>query len=294
MKIIPPVVITDAMLVSSSIPETDHPPWTAGTTYTVGQRCMLVATHSVYQRLVAGASAASPDTDSANWKRVGPTNRWCMFDGATGTLSTATDTLSVTIAPGLVSALALLDVSANSVDVAMHNGGELVYAKTVDLNTGIGVFDAYSYCFAPIVTKRTLVLTDLPPFSGAQITITLNGQGAVAVGTCAVGTLFDMGQTLYGIGTGLIDYSKKDTDEFGVTTLVKRANAKRITVPFVVEAWRGDEVMRRMADLLGTAVVWIGSTRNDSTLVYGYAMDTQATIKYSQTWECTTTINGLT
>lgn len=293
MQFITPTAITDAKLVSSSLPETDYPAWAAATAYSVGTRVVHAATHSVYQRLVAGTTAGSPDVDVANWQRVGPTNRWAMFDRATGTLSTSGTTMTFTLAPGLVRAIALLDVTANSVTVVMTNAGIEVYRREVNLNTGYGVNDWYTYFFSEVVLKRTVVLTDLPPFGEAQITVTLNGTGSTAVGTVVVGSLFNLGGTRAGMQFGLLDYSVKSTDAFGVTTLVERAYAKRMTVPVAILTPNVDEAARRLALIRATPVVWIGAARFDQSIVYGFAKDWSIDMAYDQVSFCSLTIEGL-
>lgn len=295
MKIITPVTITDAMLVSSSIPETDEPAWNAATNYAEGARCMraVAGVHGVFQRLVAGVTATAPENDLTNWQRVGPTSRWAMFDRATGTLSRGTDTISVTIAPGLVRAIALLDLTGTSVTVTMTNGGATVYSRTVGLNAGDGVVDWDTYFFSDIVLKRTAVLTDLPPYSGGQITITLNGSGEVSIGTVAVGTVFEVGGARTGIGLGIIDYSKKTTDDFGTTTLTERAFANRMTVPLILERKRVDEVARRLALLRATPVVFIGTTLFDQSVVYGFYKDWSIDVQHREISYCSMTIEGL-
>lgn len=293
MKIITPVTINDAMLVASSLPETDHPAWSAATSYAVGDRVVLASTHSIYQRLTAGASSPSPSVDQANWARVGPTNRWAMFDRATGTRSSATDSLTVTIAPGMVRGLALLDVIGNGVTVTVVNAGLAVYTKTVSLNTGYGVASWDAYFFADIVRKDTVVLTDIPPYSGGQITVTVNGSGPVSVGTVAAGSVLELGASRHGMSLGIIDYSVKSTDAYGATTVTQRAYAKRMTVPIVVKAYDVDEAARRLALIRATPVVWIASTTYDQSVIYGFYKDWSVDVAYPTFSHCSLTIEGL-
>lgn len=294
MQFITPVTIGEAQLVSSSLDESEHPAWNGATVYAVGDRVVYVATHSVYQRTAAGSSPGAPPADPANWVRVGPTNKWAMFDRATGTVSRAATSFTFTIAPGMVRALALLDLNANSVTVTMRNGADVVYTRTVSLNTGYGVLDWLSYFFAPIVLKRTMVLTDLPPYSGGEIEITVEGGASTELGTVVVGDLFTVGITEYGVGLGMRDYSRKQTDDFGVTTVVERSFAKRMTVPVAVRTVDTDEVVRRLQLIRATPVVWIGSPKFDQSVIYGFFNDWSVDIAYDQISNCSLTIEGLT
>lgn len=270
MKFITPVLIDDAKLISSSISEADYAAWNAGTSYAVDTRVIRVATHSVYQRLVAGTTSTPPESDPTNWVRVGPTNRWKMFDQAVGSVSTDTSSMTVVIAPGLVRGLALLDVTGNSVTVTMTSGATTVYSKTINLNAGDGVIDAYTYCFSPIILRRTVVLTDLPPYASGHISITVNGTGTVGIGTVAVGALTEVGGTRLGATLEIIDYSKKSTDEFGITTVVERPFARKLTLPVWVDRFKVDELVRQLELLRATAIVCIGTDVYDKSVVYGF------------------------
>lgn len=295
MKIIKPVAITAAKLVSSSISENDHAAWSASTAYAKGERVILTSTHSIYQRLEAGTSAGSPDVDPENWQRVGPTNRWAMFDRAVGSLSTATDTISVTLAPGIVRALALVDVAAAEATVTMTDGSDTVYTRTVDLRDESNVIDWESYFFGDFLVRKTVMtLTDLPPYLHGQVTITLNGSGPVSVGTVAVGSLFNLGVTVHGMSLGIIDYSVKSTDAFGVTSVVERAWAKRMTAQVVLDTSRVDEVHRQLAATRAVPAVWIGGDRFDQSVIYGFFKDWSIDVAYATTSYCSLTIEGLT
>lgn len=293
MKLIPPVQISDAMLISSSIAETDYPAWVSGSSYAQDALCMRSSTHSVYQRLTAGAGTTPPESDPINWIRNGPTNRWAAFDQAVGTASTGTDSISFTVAPGIVSAMALLDLVGNEVTVVMTDGATEVYRKVIDLNSNTNVIDAYTYCFEPILMRTTGVLLDLPPVASGHITVHVDGDGPVGIGTFAVGAAFDMGETRFGVELGLIDYSVKTTDKFGTTTFSERPIADRMTVPFVVRNTNLDNVMRMLKSRRTKPSVWIGATKFDSTVIYGLARDARPLINYSTVTECTVTIEGL-
>lgn len=294
MQIITPVQITDATLVSSSLSEADHPAWNAGTAYVVGDRVIRVATHSVYQRIVAGTTATAPELDATNWQRVGPTNRWAMFDKATGTVSAGATSMTFTIAPGLVRGLALIDITGNSVTVEMTAASEVVFSRTVELISGeAGISDWFSYFFSGFVQKRTVIITDLPPYAEGQITVTVDGGSVIGLGTVAVGSLFDLGGTRYGLQLGMLDYSIKTTDAFGATTLTERAFAKRMTVPIVIRSGDVDEVARRLQLIRATPVVWLGTTRYDQSVVYGFFKDWSIDIAYDQISYGSLTIEGL-
>lgn len=50
MKLIQPTTVTDAILTSSNVPETDYAAWVNSTSYTIGQKVIVVATHKNMRR----------------------------------------------------------------------------------------------------------------------------------------------------------------------------------------------------------------------------------------------------
>ena len=294
MQFITPVQITDAMLVASSIPEADYAAWNAATSYAEGDLVIRASTHRVYQRLApGGTTATAPELDPTNWVEVAPTNRWAMFDQATGTVSEAAGEIAFTIAPGKVRGLALMDLNASSVTVEMVSGAFTVFSRTVSLGADYGVVDWFSYFFGDIVTKRTMVITDLPPYSDGEITVTITGGTQTQVGTVAVGSLFDLGMTLHGLALGVLDYSSKQTSAFGVTTVYQRPYAKRMEARVVMKTWEVDEAARRLQLIRAMPVVWIGGVRFDQSVVYGFLKDWAIDIAYADTSNLTLTIEGL-
>ena len=64
--------------------------------------------------------------------------------------------------------------------------------------------------------------------------------------------------TQYNTRLGIRDYSRKDTDEFGNTRLVKRANAKRTSLPLFLRPSRLDSVREILARMHGLPALWLG------------------------------------
>ena len=80
MKNISPNGITDAMLISSDIPETDYAAYNAATTYVGGDRCIDTARHKIYESLPSsGIELLTLDVAPAvpwlpNWTLTGQTS----------------------------------------------------------------------------------------------------------------------------------------------------------------------------------------------------------------------------
>lgn len=294
MRYIVPTEITDAMFVSSSVPETDHAAWSPGTAYAAADRVIRAATHSIYERLVPGTTATAPEADAVNWARVGPTNRWAMLDGAVGTVTSATGSITVVLQPGVVRGLALLDLDVEAVSIAMVADGDTVYSATIDpIGTQEDCDTYYDYFFEAVQRRRVIIVTDLPPFAEGVITITATGTGTISIGSCVLGAMYELGTALSGATTGIIDYSRKEVDDFGVVTVAERSYSKRMSLPIMLPTNTVDVAASRLARVRAKAVVWIGSTLLDSLVVYGFLKDWSVDIPGLTISTCTLEIEGL-
>lgn len=295
MRYIVPTAITDAMLVSSSIAETDHAAWSPATAYAQGVRVIRTSTHSIYERLVPGATATAPESDPINWLRIGPTNRWAAFDQAVGTRSSASDLMTFSLTPGVVRGLALLDVDTEGATVVMTVDGDEVYSRTIDpIQTQEACETWYDYFFEAIQRRTAIVLTDMPPYAEGVITVTLTGPGStVSVGTCAVGPVYDLGTVLASPRIGIVDYSRKVTDDFGVTRVSERAYARRMSLDVLLPTVNVDVATARLARVRARPVVWVASQRFDALSVYGFVKDWSVLIPGLVNSTCSLEVEGL-
>ncbi len=294
MKFLKPVPINDTNLVSSTRPENDYPKWASATSYVQGARVINTTTHRVYESARAANVGHDPATDDgSNWVDVGPTNRWAMFDESIGTLTAQTAPLTVVLKPGFIGALALLDVAGARVDVSMSDGVTTVYAKSFNIGDSTVIIDWWDYYYAPIVMQSQLIVSDLPPYDTATLTVSVSAIGAAQCGTLAVGSMVELGDLRSGTRVGITDYSRKETSDFGVTSLVERAYARRYDADIVVNNIRLDYVAVQLAAIRATPVIWIASERYASLIVYGWARDWGINLSSFLVSETSLTIEGL-
>ena len=280
MKFIRPTPINDARLVSSTVPETDHPPWNAATAYTAGQR--VVHLHRIYERAAPGTTPTQPQADPVNWLDVAPTNRWAMFDEKVGTVTTAPDAITVVLQPGRLNSLALLGVDASLLTVTLVAAGDTVYSASLDLDSGVQVGNWYEYFYEPIYQQSEVVITDLldaalldvPAYGEGVLTVTLSRPGgSVSCGMLVVGLVTDLGRTEMGAQVSIRDFSRKEPDAFGNFALVQRDYSKQMQLNVVVPAEKVDSVVKTVSRYRATNVVWIGSSRYGALVVYGFVAD---------------------
>ncbi len=127
MYIIRPTTITDAMLISTDIPESDGTKgeWDVGTSYTEGDtvRVTTSGVHKVYEALVNVTGGDSPEVDvlaeTPKWLDTGATNRWSPFDKVVGTQASQTTSMTYVLEPGLIDAISIMNMEATEVRITL-------------------------------------------------------------------------------------------------------------------------------------------------------------------------------
>lgn len=300
MKVIRPVTITDAMLISSTAAEPsggDPAVYSGATTYSLDQLVYLASTHRIYKSLQGSNTGHSPDVSPTWWSDYAPTNRWAMFDNEVNTQTSVTSPLTVTIAPGVVNSLALIELVGSEATITMTDGagGPTVYSTTIDLDDPT-LGDWFAWFFDPYTQRTVVVLTDLPAYSNGRITVTITGSGTVKCGGLIVGTLNDLGATQYGVQAGIRDYSKKVTDAAGATALSVGKFAKTMRAQFRVANGSVSAVHQALTNLRATPCVWIGEDSGDyePLIVFGWFRDFSLTIDFPSASIYTLEVEGLT
>ncbi len=261
MRVIPPLSITDALLTGSTCaePSVGETAWVSGTTYAVGDIRIRTATHRQYQRVIAGAGTTAPELDTANWLDVGPTNKWAMFDLLRNTQTVQASPLTVVITPGQrVNSLALLGLEADSVTVTVTNGGVLVYTRTQALGTR-ETLDWYDYFFEPFSFMPSLVFFDLPPYTGAVITVAITrATGSPKCGSLALGTYVFIGNMQYNAESDALNFSTVDRDTFGNSLLVQRRSVPKTNQTVLCKKSRVNKVRDLRTLLNANPAIWSG------------------------------------
>lgn len=298
MQMVRPLTI-DTTNLASNVAYDDGAEYSAAATYALGTVVIDTAsaspTYHAFESLAAG-NVGHALTDTAYWLDLGAVNRLRMFDQVNGTLTTRATPIDVTIAATTVAnGLALFNLDAEEVHVTVTNGSGTLYDETVSLRSTFGISDWYTWFTQEVAFKSDLVLTDLPPNSGTSVRVQITGTGDVSCGTMVLGKLRDLGSgPSYGARGGIIDYSRKVTDDFGNTSLTERGFAKRHTFRSLVAAGDVDGVFDVLAQYRATPVVWIGAEAYRMTSIYGWARDWGIEIAYPSHSILALEIEGLT
>lgn len=282
MKVLKPNVMSWAMLTSSSATEA-HATWSSVTTYALND--IRVLETGRYQSLQASNTNHNPATSPTWWALLGPSNKWAMFDDQVSTQTAATATLEVKVNTGIIDTVAILGVNAQTAKVTVRDGpgGTVVYEETQSM-AGEEVFSWYEYFFSdPTVRRSQAVFTGIPPFGSSELTVLITAAAGLQIGSLVFGRVRELGQPFYGARAGITDYSRKNTDDFGTTTFVRRAYSKNLQVQLEVDNLQVNRVQRLLYDLRATPVVWLGSNRpefSEPLVVFGFYKDFYCGIEY--------------
>lgn len=234
---------------TSNVAEDDYPEWSADTTYALGARVIKVGSHRIHESVVDDNVAHDPAAGGGHWIDIGPTNAWAMLDQAIGTSTTAESNITLDLVADGIEAVALIDVIGDAVRIEADG-----YDRTLP------------------VTAGSAIAFDMPPDTGA-VTVTITGAGTVSVGTLLVGKMLMLGVTGASPTAGVIDFSRKETDDFGEVTVVPRAWAKRMSTTALIRTDAIDVVANRIAGARATPCLWSADAANAALTVYGFFKD---------------------
>ena len=293
-------VIAGSGLVYTTLTES-NPEWSSATTYALGAN-VVYGIYGTYKSLQSGnlnhtPPIISPFTD-AYWVRTGPTNKMAMFDDQVSSASTGTSDIIFAVVGSAIDSVALLNIQASKTSIAVTDKDTkaLVYHNSQQLSGGESL-DWYGYFFYDADTQKTSsIYLDIPPAANSLITIKVSGTGTISVGSYINGQIKTLGNTQYGVSAGIIDYSKKETDEFGNTTFIKRNFSKRMNASVSLTNANLNRVQRILYDLRATPVLWLASTDaqfEEPLIIFGFYRDFSTEISYPTHSICNLQVEGL-
>jgi hypothetical protein len=261
VRVIPPVAITDDILVSSTAaePGTGETAWNSGTTYAAEAEVYLASTHRRYISLQGSNTNKNPATATDYWKDIGPTNQWAMFDLTTNLATVQASPLTVVLEPGQrIDSLGLDGLVGRQVEITQTRGTVVTMHEVIDLNTR-EVFNWRTHFFAPFRNKPAITRFNIPPFTDATLTITITGPGDVACGFLVVGTNVEVGVCERAARVTGINYSSVTRDfAGGINTMQQLRTIPKITKRVLLEKERVNRVLPLKDSLNAVPAFWVG------------------------------------
>lgn len=299
MKIVKPVDFQDSMLISTTATNIDAD-WSSATTYAIGD--VVTYGSKRYESLQNTNLDKIPTSSPTWWLSLGADNRHAMFDNIVGTSTAATTSLEVVFKPSsVIDTVALINVVADIVTIEVTNGlgGPVVYTETAGLS-GATIVSWYDYFFIDPLLKRTqIIFSNIPPYLNAyvKLTFTASPGSAIFVALCSFGSLYQVGQTEYGVTAGIVDYSIKQTNEFGDVTFLERPYSKRMSANVFVPNSEINRVQNLLYSVRAKPSIWIASddpTYEEPLVIFGFYKEFSTTISYPSYAMLNLDIEGLT
>lgn len=298
MRVIVPLKMTDAILTDSNVPENDFPVWNGSTSYTTGNKVIVLSTHRIYEALQNNVGV-NPTTDTAdNWLDIAPTNRFAPFDGSLESQAEQASSIEYEFtSDGTYSGIALLNMDASQVTIDIVDAVEGVLPTlTFPLVDNSNVFDWFTYFFAPVLSRKDLIVSNLPIFVNSVVTVNITALTDVKVGEIVLGEDIILGTSLLGGRLGIEDFSSKDRDVFGRTFILERAFANTVDFEFSFPIENSRRVGIVLAGLRARPAVYYTDTSliEYGANVYGFPRDFRINLTTSNVAFASLEIEGLT
>lgn len=241
---------------------TTYAAYNIGTTYAAGDIVLDATNHLEYTSLIDG-NVGNPVTDATKWF-LDSSNRYRMWDLEANTVSTCPSPMVVVVTPGQrVNALAFFGLDAASIEVSVKVGGVEKYNYTASLSERTTTTWT-DYFFGAFSFKSRLALFDLPPFTGATITVTLTKVGGqVSCGSCVPGMAVYLGEAELDPVSDAQNFSSVDRDIDGTASLIRRRSVPTTSQVVWCEKANVNKARRLRDDTNALPTVW--STLDDNT-----------------------------
>ncbi|MHB8808969.1 MAG: hypothetical protein ACYC9M_03010 [Desulfobulbaceae bacterium] len=280
MKVVEPA---DMTLTYTNVPNNTEPEYAAGTTYAVGNTVQISGLHRVYESLVDSNLGNYPPDNPAKWLDLGATNAWKMLDEYANTQTENSGSINIKLAVDRIDHVVLMGVVGSTLELKLWSadGLTLLWSDAVNLaytNQDImGIRTWTEYFFAPPARLYNDLYRQVKVLAYTSVLeIIIGYPGNVAkCATVVAGRGVDLGLTLYGVEVGILDFSKKVTDEWGRSFLRQGNYAKRNTLQVQVDNAILDTVVQKLTSLRATGTAWINDngTGYQCLLVYGFYRD---------------------
>jgi hypothetical protein len=198
-------------------------------------------------------------------------NQGYMFDEFVSTQTENADTIIVEIKFNNSDRIALFNMDAYSVDLELTDDytSSVVQTKSIDLELSNGEY-------------RQWIVETMYIYANATLKITINKAGSTAkCGVCVYGTSTYIGDSEWNLKAGFVDYSIKDTNEFGQTYLNAGNWSKTPDVRTHFLLGILDAIFEDLVDIRGTLAVFEinqGDTDYEALRIFGFLNDWNITL----------------
>jgi hypothetical protein len=257
MKIMFPGAI---IITSSNVADSSYANWNDATPYANGATVYLPINYGEYQALTANTNK-QPNLNPTDWKFLGTTNKYKMFDQFLNTQTLRTETIEVSIAAYGAEALYLGNIDATTITIEVIDLDLLSVIETKVYTTYRDIVDWQDYYYGDwledkvesIVYERTTLTQNI----GFNIIID-NGTNDAKCGIFACGRVKFLGYTKWDLNVGALDYSTIAIDSASGATYLSKGNyAKKLGIDIFTHTNSVNAVFKTLTNARGIPVVFI-------------------------------------
>lgn len=296
------------------VPEQEYQP---GSAYTDGDRVLVAANHAVYEAIqnvpVGVAPPTLPTRSNDYWQWARSSDTWAVFDGVINSTRIPSNRhlLQYKLQPGKINSIALFGVDGKFVQILItdrisgKSWDSTPYYLTGNSGSKLKVKDWWEYFFGETEQTPDIAFLNIPNYSDPVITINIYASEPentetdliASVQEIVVGNFKELGTTQSQPEFSIIDYSRKEIDEYGNWNIIPKTFSKQVNIRLVIMTSSINKVSRILTDLRTTPVVWIPTELAQykaTLLVYGYYRDFKMVIPHHLWAEMNLQIEGLT
>lgn len=282
--------------ISINIDE-QNPEWDSVTTYNFND--VVRYGFYLYKCVIDNNLNVIPTENELSWLFWGTSNRYGAIDlQATTTTVCNAQTKTGGLAPydlvmeftnNKYDVIALGGVKGNSIKIEVFDSNSILVQTIENAVSGRSCVDSWwNYYNCPLVgqggdVEENFYFRILAVSGTIKVTVTeLTEDNESSVAYVIGGNSSFIGDTLFNVNMGLTDYSVKETDDFGITTLLRRQSRELMDIDIIFDSVRVNSVKRLIRGLLGRVVLFVNDESEDSAyenlLLLGYVDDFQTVL----------------
>lgn len=310
MRILIPVPATEVLIdfASPEVAVSEYPAWDSATAYTIEQRVHKVEGNRAYDyQAVEGNTNTDPTvnhlTVNPKWVKVGLSNRYKVIDRVIGDPAVATSGTMVYRFEMTqnVTSVALFGVVGQTVQVSVEAKSGSTYSvipgsqQTKEIANSPYVSNWFEYFFGEFTITPDMVFSGLPGYKGNFLRIEVTSSEDVKIGEVVYGREVDIGTTLEDPSLRIVDYSRKERDEFGRPKIVERPSSITGEFDIAYPTARTRSLLTQLSEIRAVPAVFYVPDVDEGVgaLIFGYFTDFSMNLKVGEESYSTLTVEGL-
>lgn len=244
--------------------------WVSTSTY--DYQIEVTYKNHVYRSIIDGNIGVTPSLNTGKWLLWSVDNSYAAIDMHSLTDSIMDDGLlhiEYTFAADGFNILLLMGVYALSVEILEYN----ITDTLLNTTTKSGIPTAGKESDTIDMTLQTINADT----SYITVKIYKRTDGIAYISTMAGGEAFDIGAAQFGLEGGLIDFSLRETDKNGITSITKRNVKETMKASLVMNSSITQSVKKFIKSCMGDVVLFLADTSIDSNYenltMIGYITD---------------------